>query len=87
MATNSSVVIFIIEGGEGKARYLGMVYTMDNEVVKWQCKSIDWLLNSSHDHFNLHQGKNGKGTMKVEVPKIHFSMPDKCIVMVQRVLQ
>ena len=36
---------------------LGVVYTMDHEVVPIPCTSIDWLLNSSQDHFELHQGK------------------------------
>ena len=31
---------------------------MDHEVVSRPCKISDWLLNSSWDHFNLHQGKN-----------------------------
>jgi hypothetical protein len=47
---------------------LGLVYTMDQEVVLGRCKSVHWLLISSQDHFGLHQGKNGKVTMKVEVP-------------------
>ena len=42
---------------------------MDQVVVPWCCKSVDWLLNSSLDHFGLHQGKNDRVTMEVEVPK------------------
>ena len=30
---------------------------MDHEVVPRPYKLCDWLLNSSHDHFGLHQGK------------------------------
>ena len=45
---------------------------MDQEVFPGRCKSVDWLLNSSRDHFGLHQGKNGKVTMEVEVPKDLF---------------
>ena len=37
---------------------LGVVYTMDHEVVLRLCKICDWLLNLSNDHFSLHQGKN-----------------------------
>ena len=48
---------------------LGLVYTMDQEVIPGRCKSIDWLLNSSWDLFGLHQGKNGRVTMEVEVPE------------------
>ena len=29
----------------------------------------DWLLNSSQDHFGLHQGKNVRVTMEFKVPK------------------
>jgi hypothetical protein len=36
---------------------LGVVYTMDHEVVPRPCKICDWLLNSSWDHFDLDQGK------------------------------
>jgi hypothetical protein len=31
--------------------------TMDREVAPRPCKICDWLLNSSWDHFGLHQGK------------------------------
>ena len=48
---------------------LGPVYTMDHEAVTGHCKGVDWLLHFSWDHFGLHQGKNGKVTMEVEVPK------------------
>ena len=33
---------------------------MDREVVPRPCKICDWLLNSSWDHFSLHQGKEKK---------------------------
>ena len=42
---------------------------MDQEVVLGRCKSDNWLLNSSLDHFGLHQEKNGRVVMKVEVLK------------------
>ena len=29
---------------------------MDHEVIPRPCKGVDWLLNSSWDHFGLHQG-------------------------------
>ena len=48
---------------------LGPVYIMDDEVVPRRSKSIDWLLNSSHDNFGLHYWKNGRGIMEVEGPK------------------
>ena len=49
---------------------LGPVYTMDHEVGPRLCKAVNWLLKLSRDNFGLHQGKHGRGTMKVEVPKI-----------------
>ena len=33
---------------------LGLVYTMDHEVVPGQSKSVNWLLNSFRDNFGLH---------------------------------
>ena len=45
---------------------LGPVHTMDQEVVPWRCKGVNWLLNLFSDHFGLHQGKNGKVIMEVE---------------------
>ena len=30
---------------------------MNNEVVPRPCKICGWLLNSSRNHFDLHQGK------------------------------
>ena len=40
-----------------KLKELGVVYTMNHEVVPRPCKICDWLLNSSWDYFNLHRGK------------------------------
>ena len=60
---------------------------MDQEVVPRPCKMCDWPLNSSHDHFGLHQGNNVRVTMKFEVPKRHILMPTLSTNMVQRVLQ
>ena len=48
----------------------GPVYTMDHEVVPGQSKNIDWLLISFRDNFGLHQRKNGRGTLEVEVPEL-----------------
>jgi hypothetical protein len=64
-----------------------LVYTMDNEVVPRPCKIYDWLLNSSRDHFSLHQGKNFRVTIKFEVPIIHILRPTLSTDMVQYVLQ
>ena len=36
---------------------VGVVYTMNHEVVPRPCKTCDWLLNSSWDYFSLRQGK------------------------------
>ena len=51
---------------------------MDQEVVPGRCKSVDWMLNSSRDYFILHQGKNDRVTMEVEVPKLRIRRHDKC---------
>ena len=32
----------------------GLLYTMDHEVVPWQSKGPDWMMNSSRDNFGLH---------------------------------
>ena len=58
---------------------------MDHDVVPGCCKSIDWLLNSSWDHFGLHQGKNGSVAM--EVSRRHVLRLDQSTGMVQRVLR
>ena len=50
----------------------GVVYIMDHEIAPRSCTIWDWLLNSSWDHFGLHQGKNDRVTMKFEVPKRHI---------------
>ena len=59
---------------------------MDHGVVPRPCKIRDWLLNSSWDHFGLHQGrKNVRVTMEFEVPKRHIARPTLSNDMVQRV--
>ena len=58
----------VIHEEELRLWILGPVYTMDQDVVLGHCKSVDWLLNSSRDHFGFHQGENGRVTMEVEVP-------------------
>jgi hypothetical protein len=60
---------------------------MDYEVVPMPCKIRDWLLNSSWDHFGLHQGKNVIVTMEFEVPKRHILRPTLSTDTVQRILR
>ena len=48
---------------------------MDHEVVPRSCKICDWLLNSSQDHFGLHQVKKVKVIVKFKVPKKHMLRP------------
>jgi hypothetical protein len=60
----------------------GVVYIMDHEVVPKPCKVCDWLLNSSWDHFGLHQRKNVRVTMEFKVPKRHFLRPTLSVDMV-----
>jgi hypothetical protein len=45
---------------------------MDHEVVSPPSKQCDWMLKSSRDDLGLHQGKNGRVTMEVEVHKFVF---------------
>jgi hypothetical protein len=48
---------------------------MDHEVVSRPCKICDEFFNFSQDHFSLHQGKNVKASMKLEVPKRYIIRP------------
>jgi hypothetical protein len=66
---------------------LGVVYTMDHEVIPRPCKIYDWLLNLSQDHFGLHQGKNVRVTMEFKVLKRHILRPILSTDMVQQVLR
>jgi hypothetical protein len=52
-----------------KCLELVVVYTMDHELGPGLCKVANWLLKLSRDNFGLHQEKNGRGTMQVEVSK------------------
>jgi hypothetical protein len=65
----------------------GVAYIMDHEVVPRPNKICNWLLNSSRDHFGLHQGQNVRVTMEYEIPKGHILRHTLSIDMVQRVLQ
>jgi hypothetical protein len=64
---------------------LGIVYTMDHEVVPMLCKICDWLLKLSWDHFGLNQGKVVRVTMEFEVPRRHNLRLTLSTDMVQRV--
>ena len=67
--------------------FLGVVHTMDHEVVPRPCKICDWLLNLSRDHFGLHQGKKCQSDHGVWDPqKTKFLRPTLSTYMVQRVL-
>ena len=48
---------------------------MDHEVIPRPCKVCNWSLNSSWDHFGLHQGKNVRVTMEFEVLKRYILKP------------
>jgi hypothetical protein len=60
---------------------------MDHEVVPRPCMICDWLLNSSQDHFGLHQGKNVRVTMESKVLNRHILRPTLSTDMIQRVLR
>jgi hypothetical protein len=57
---------------------------MDHEVIPIPCKTCDWMLKPSKDHFDLPQGKNVKVSMKFKVPKRHILRPTLSIDMFQR---
>ena len=48
---------------------------MDHELVPRPSKRCDWTLKLSWDDLGLHQGKNGRVTMEVEVPKKQYLSP------------
>ena len=80
--------IFCVGTSPIKPHYIeGVVYIMDHEVVPRPCKICDWLLNSSWDHFGLHQGNNVRVIMEFEVPKRHILRTRLSTDMVQCVLQ
>ena len=55
-----------------KYKELGVVYTMDHEVVPRPCRICERLLNPSRDHLSSHQGENARETMEFEIPKRHI---------------
>ena len=65
---------------------LGHVYTMDREVDPRPCKICDWMLNSSQDHYGLHQGKIWKRPWSLSSPKDIFWSPTLSTNTVQHVL-
>ena len=49
---------------------------MDREVVPKPCKICDWMLNSSWEHFGLHQGKKmSRWSWSLRFPKDIFKGP------------
>ena len=66
---------------------LGVLYTMDHEVVTRPYRICDRLLNLSQVHIGLHQGKNVRVTMDFEVPYRHNLRPTLSTNMVQLVLR
>ena len=59
---------------------------MDHEVIPRPYKVCDRLLNSSWDHFVLHQRKNVKVMLEFEVLKRHVVRLTLSTVMVQHIL-
>ena len=60
---------------------------MDHKVIPRPCKICDWLLNSSRNHFGLHQGKIIRVIIEFKVPKRHILRPTLSTDMAQRVLR
>ena len=80
-------VRIMIQGSELGELCLGVVYTMDHEVVPMSCKICDWLLNLSLNHFRFPPlKKNVKMNMEFEISKRHILRPTLSIDMVQWVL-
>jgi hypothetical protein len=64
-----------------------LFYTMNHEVVPRPCKTCDWLLNSSREHYSLHQGNNVRVAMKFKVLERRILRTTLSIDMVQHILQ
>ena len=45
---------------------------MDHEVELGGCKSVDWLMNISHDHFGYTKEKWAEGPWRSRSPKYNF---------------
>ena len=76
--------------------YMIIPWKLDYEVGPWKkaifhgptsCEICDGLLNSSWNHFGLHQGKNVRLIMEFEVPKRHTLRPTLSTNMVLCVLR
>ena len=73
-----------------QVRYLGVVYTMEREVIPRPCKVCDWLLNSYwsyRDRFGLHQGKHVEVITEFQVPESHIFRPMLSTDMAQHFLR
>jgi hypothetical protein len=65
----------------------GAVYTMDPELVPRLSEACDWMLNSSQEQISLHQAKNVREPIDIEVPKRQYQNPILSIDMVQRLFR
>ena len=63
------------------------VYIMNHEVIPCSFKMCDGMLNSTWEHFGLHQEEIVRVTMKFEVSKRPTSKLILSIVMFQQILQ
>ena len=66
---------------------LGVVYIMDHDVVPRPYKICGWLLNSSWNHFIVHQGKNVRWPWNLRFQKRHVLRPSLSTNMIQYGLQ
>ena len=57
---------------------------MDHELVPQPSEAYDWMLNSSREQFGLHQAKNVREPIEIEVPKKQYLSPILSTDMVQR---
>lgn len=60
---------------------------MDHELVPRPSEACDWMLNSSREQFGLHQAKNVREPIDIEVPKKQYLSPILSTDMVQRLFR
>jgi hypothetical protein len=60
---------------------------MDHELVPRPSEACDWMLNSSREQIGLHQAKNVREPIDIEVPKRQNQNPILSTDMVQRLFR
>ena len=60
---------------------------MDHELVPRPFETCDWMFNLSWEQFGLHQAKNVKEPIDIEVPQKQYLSPILSTDMVQRLFR